>query len=174
MNTRLQVEHPVTEVVSGIDLVEEQIRIAAGEPLSFSQGNVRLSGCAIECRINAESAARGFAPQPGTITGLRLPAGPWVRVDTHAVSGGVISPFYDSLVAKLIVYGGSRAEAIARMQRALDEIEIAGIETNVDLHRRIMASPRFQAGAFNTRFLDDLLGEPTATADAPTPIHASA
>jgi acetyl-CoA carboxylase biotin carboxylase subunit len=143
--------------------VEEQIRIAAGEPLSFSQGDVRLSGCAIECRINAESAARGFAPQPGTITGLRLPAGPWVRVDTHAVAGLVISPFYDSMIAKLIVHGSSRAQAIARMQRALDEIEIGGIETNVDLHRRIMASPRFQAGVFNTRFLDDLLGDPAAT-----------
>jgi acetyl-CoA carboxylase biotin carboxylase subunit len=163
MNTRLQVEHPVTEIVSGIDLVQEQIQIASGAPLSFSQSDVGLSGCAIECRINAESAARGFAPQPGTITGLRLPAGPWVRVDTHAVAGLVISPFYDSMIAKLIVHGSSRAQAIARMQRALDEIEIGGIETNVDLHRRIMASPRFQAGVFNTRFLDDLLGDPAAT-----------
>ena len=100
MNTRLQVEHPVTEIVSGIDLVQEQIQIASGAPLSFSQSDVGLSGCAIECRINAESAARGFAPQPGTITGLRLPAGPWVRVDTHAVAGLVISPFYDSMIAK--------------------------------------------------------------------------
>jgi acetyl-CoA carboxylase biotin carboxylase subunit len=175
MNTRLQVEHPVTELVSGIDLVEEQIRIAAGAPLSFSQGDVSLSGCAIECRINAESAARGFAPQPGTITGLRMPAGPWVRVDTHAVAGCTIPPFYDSLIAKLIVYGSSRAETIARMQRALDEIEITGIETNVDLHRRIMASPRFQAGAFSTRFLDELLGESATMAVAPpTPIRASA
>jgi acetyl-CoA carboxylase biotin carboxylase subunit len=156
MNTRLQVEHPVTEMASGIDLVQLQIRLAAGEPLALSQANVNLACCAIECRINAESGDKWFTPQPGTITHVRLPQEPGVRVDTHAFPGAVIPPYYDSLVAKMIVSGSTRLEAIARMRRALDEFSIEGIETNVELHRRILADPRFVSGTFNTGFLDVL------------------
>jgi acetyl-CoA carboxylase, biotin carboxylase subunit len=157
MNTRLQVEHPVTEMASGIDLVQLQIRLAAGEQLALDQEDVSLSGCAIECRINAERPDRGFMPQPGTITGVRLPEGSHIRIDTHVVPGAVISPYYDSLVAKVVVRGKTRHEAIVQMRHALNELSIEGVETNVDLHRAILADPRFVAGAFNTGFLDVLL-----------------
>jgi acetyl-CoA carboxylase biotin carboxylase subunit len=158
MNTRLQVEHPVTEMTSGIDLVELQLRLAGGEALVLLQQDVRPQGWAIECRINAESVERGFLPQPGTITNIHLPAGPGIRVDTHVSPGSVISPYYDSLIAKVIAYGRTRAEAIARMRGALGEFSIEGIESNVDLHRRILADVRFDAGIFNTGFIDTLLG----------------
>ena len=155
MNVRIQVEHPVTEMVTGLDLVREQIRVAAGDPLSFSQESVRISGAAIECRINAEDSER-FIPSPGTITAFHSPGGPGVRVDTAAHAGAVIPPYYDSLVAKLIVHGEDRAHAVARMRRALAEMEVQGIQTTLPLHRRIMESEEFLAGGFNTGFIERL------------------
>ena len=155
MNVRIQVEHPVTEMVTGLDLVREQIRVAAGEPLSFSQDSVRVSGAAIECRINAEDPER-FIPSPGTITAFHSPGGPGVRVDTAAHAGAVIPPYYDSLVAKLIVHGEDRAHAVARMRRALAEMEVEGIHTTLPLHRRIMESEEFLAGGFDTGFIGRL------------------
>ncbi len=155
MNVRIQVEHPVTEMVTGLDLVREQIRVAAGEPLSFSQESIRISGASIECRINAEDPER-FIPSPGTITAFHSPGGPGVRVDTAAHAGAVIPPYYDSLVAKLIVHGEDRAHAVARMRRALAEMEVEGIHTTLPLHRRIMASEEFLAGGFDTGFIGRL------------------
>ena len=155
MNVRIQVEHPVTEMVTGLDLVREQIRVAAGEPLSFSQESVEISGAAIECRINAEDPER-FIPSPGTITAFHSPGGPGVRVDTAAHAGAVIPPYYDSLVAKLIVHGEDRAHAVARMRRALAEMEVEGIHTTLPLHRRIMESEEFLAGGFDTGFIGRL------------------
>ena len=155
MNVRIQVEHPVTEMVTGLDLVREQIRVAAGEPLSFSQESIRISGASIECRINAEDPER-FIPSPGTITAFHSPGGPGVRVDTAAHAGAVIPPYYDSLVAKLIVHGEDRTHAVARMRRALAEMEVEGIHTTLPLHRRIMASEEFLAGGFDTGFIGRL------------------
>ena len=155
MNVRIQVEHPVTEMVTGLDLVREQIRVAAGEPLSFSQESVRISGASIECRINAEDPER-FIPSPGTITSFHSPGGPGVRVDTAAYAGAVILPYYDSLVAKLIVHGEDRPHAVARMRRALAEMEVEGIHTTLPLHRRIMESEEFLAGGFDTGFIGRL------------------
>ena len=155
MNVRIQVEHPVTEMVTGLDLVREQIRVAAGEPLSFSQESVQVSGASIECRINAEDPER-FIPSPGTITAFHSPGGPGVRVDTAAHAGAVIPPYYDSLVAKLIVHGEDRAHAVARMRRALAEMEVEGIHTTLPLHRRIMESEEFLAGGFDTGFIGRL------------------
>lgn len=155
MNVRIQVEHPVTEMVTGLDLVREQIRVAAGEPLSFSQESVQVSGAAIECRINAEDPER-FIPSPGTITAFHSPGGPGVRVDTAAHAGAVIPPYYDSLVAKLIVHGEDRTHAVARMRRALAEMEVEGIQTTLPLHRRIMESAEFLAGGFDTGFIGRL------------------
>ena len=155
MNVRIQVEHPVTEMVTGLDLVREQIRVAAGEALSFSQESVRVSGAAIECRINAEDSER-FVPSPGTITSFHSPGGPGVRVDTAAHAGAVIPPYYDSLVAKLIVHGEDRTHAVARMRRALHEMEVEGIHTSLPLHRRIVESEEFLAGAFDTGFIGRL------------------
>ena len=155
MNVRIQVEHPVTEMVTGLDLVREQIRVAAGEPLSFSQESVEVAGAAIECRINAEDPER-FIPSPGTITAFHSPGGPGVRVDTAAHAGAVIPPYYDSLVAKLIVHGEDRAHAVARMRRALAEMEVEGIHTTLPLHRRIMESEEFLAGGFDTGFIGRL------------------
>ena len=155
MNVRIQVEHPVTEMVTGLDLVREQIRVAAGEPLSFSQESVRVAGASIECRINAEDPER-FIPSPGTITSFHSPGGPGVRVDTAAYAGAVIPPYYDSLVAKLIVHGADRPHAVARMRRALAEMEVEGIHTTLPLHRRIMESEEFFAGGFDTGFIERL------------------
>ncbi len=156
MNTRIQVEHPVTEMVTGIDLLKAQIRIAAGEPLSLKQEDLALRGHSIECRINAEDPDT-FVPSPGKILSLRLPGGPGVRVDTHLYAGCTIPPFYDSLMAKLIVHGEDRAEAIARMLRALDELKIEGVKTTIPLHKRILSSPEFRAGRVSTRFLESVL-----------------
>jgi acetyl-CoA carboxylase biotin carboxylase subunit len=156
MNTRIQVEHPVTEMVTGIDLVKAQIRIAAGEPLSLSQDDIVLRGHSIECRVNAEDPET-FVPSPGKILHLRLPGGPGVRVDTHLYAGCTIPPFYDSLIAKVIVLGNTREEAIARMVRALDELDIEGVKTTIPLHKRILASPEFKAGRISTRFLESVL-----------------
>jgi acetyl-CoA/propionyl-CoA carboxylase biotin carboxyl carrier protein len=146
MNTRIQVEHTVTELVSGIDLVRAQVLIASGEPLGISQEDVRLRGHAIECRINAEDAANGFLPSPGRITAYREPSGPGVRVDSGVEAGSVISPLYDPMIAKLIVLGADRDDAIGRMLRALDEYEIGGVETLLGFHRALLAHPCFRAG----------------------------
>jgi len=153
VNARIQVEHPVTEMVTGVDLVKAQIRIAAGERLAdIISLPVKAAGHAIECRINAENPVT-FTPSPGRITGLNLPGGIGVRVDTHAYTDGVIPPYYDSLVAKLIVHGRDRAEAIQRMRRALDMFIVEGIHTSIPLHKRILADPDFQAGRFDTNFV---------------------
>ena len=162
MNTRLQVEHPVTELVTGIDLVREQLRIAGGEPLSVEQTDVSWRGWAIECRINAEDPFGGWLPSPGTITALRVPSGPWVRDDAGVYEGVTIPSFYDTLVAKLIVWGADRAAAIDRMQRALGEYRLAGVRTTLPVLRRIVAHPDFRAGRLDTAFLDRLLPEVAA------------
>ena len=153
VNTRLQVEHPVTEMVTGLDIVKEQIRIAAGESLSLRQEDVVMNGHAIECRINAESPDT-FQPSPGTIRVFSMPGGPGIRVDTAAHAGSTIPPFYDSLVAKLVAHGRDRSEAIARMRRALDMTVIEGIDTTVPVHRRILEDPDFIAGRLDTRFME--------------------
>src|SRR5947207_12247800 len=153
VNARVQVEHPVTEMVTGIDLVKSQLRIAAGARLpDIIETPVQFRGHAIECRINAENPET-FAPSPGRITGLNLPGGIGVRVDTHAYQDGVISPYYDSLVAKLIAHGKDRGEAIERMKRALDLFVVEGIHTSIPLHKRIMADADFAAGKFDTNFI---------------------
>jgi len=157
MNTRIQVEHPVTEMVTGVDLVKEQIRIASGEKLKLTQDKVEIKGAAIECRINAEDPDNNFMPSPGKIEELILPGGPGVRIDTHVYPGFQISPYYDSMVAKLITYGKNRQEAIAKMQRALSEFTIGPIKTTIPLHRRILSRPRFIRGRTNTHFIDHLL-----------------
>ncbi len=153
MNARIQVEHPVTEAVSGIDLVEQQIRIAEGHGLALTQAEVRLSGAAIECRINAEDPTRDFAPSPGVVRQAVWPGGEGVRVDTHIGSGSAVPPFYDSLMAKIIAHGADRAEALARLRRALDETRVEGVATNLDFHRRVLADPEFQAGGVDTAYL---------------------
>ncbi|NLI01698.1 MAG: acetyl-CoA carboxylase biotin carboxylase subunit [Chthonomonadales bacterium] len=153
MNTRLQVEHPVTECVTGFDIVQEQLRIAAGEPLSIGQKSVRMSGHSIECRITAEDPDQGYAPQAGKIESVRWPGGPGVRVETHIYPGYEVPPYYDPMLAKLIVWAPTRAEAIARMVRCLHETEIAGVPTNLDMHRRIMASPFYKRGEITTDFV---------------------
>jgi acetyl-CoA carboxylase biotin carboxylase subunit len=148
------VEHPVTEAITGIDIVKSQIRIAAGERLcDILQGPVEIRGHAIECRINAENPDT-FAPSPGRVTGLNLPGGIGVRVDTAAYTDGVIPPYYDSLLAKLIVHGRDRTEAIARMRRALDMFVVEGIYTSIPVHQKILADPDFVAGKTDTGFLD--------------------
>jgi acetyl-CoA carboxylase biotin carboxylase subunit len=154
MNTRIQVEHPVTELVTGVDLVKEQIRIAAGEPIQFAQGDVTLRGHALECRINAEDPERGFAPCPGTVTDFYVPGGPGIRVDTHVYAGYRIPPYYDSMIAKLLAYGNTRAEAIARMRRALGEFVITGVATTIPFHSEMMTDPDFCAGRFDTGTLE--------------------
>jgi acetyl-CoA carboxylase, biotin carboxylase subunit len=157
MNTRIQVEHPVTEMVTGIDLIKEQIRVAAGEKLKFNQDNVQLRGSAIECRINAEDPDNNFMPCPGKIESLILPGGPNVRVDTHIYSGYEVPPYYDSLLAKLIVYGHNRYEAIKTMRRALSEFYIAPIKTTIPFHLKLMDNPLFKKGDISTHFVQDLL-----------------
>jgi acetyl-CoA carboxylase, biotin carboxylase subunit len=153
MNTRIQVEHPVTEEVTGIDLVKEQIRVAAGEPLSVPEGDFRLRGHAIEFRVNAEDPVT-FAPNPGKIRELHLPGGPGVRVDTHIYRDYVVPPHYDSLLAKLIVKGKDRQEAIARGRRALEQFVIEGVKTSIPLHRAILQNDQFIRGDISTRFMD--------------------
>jgi acetyl-CoA carboxylase biotin carboxylase subunit len=157
MNTRLQVEHPVTELVTGRDLVRDQLRIAAGEKLGFGQDDVALHGWAIECRVNAEDPFAGFIPSPGKVVGLRAPGGPWVRDDTGVYAGCTIPRFYDTLMAKLIVWGPDRDAAIARMARALGEYAVAGVQTTIPILQRIIAHPDFVAGRLSTGFMDRLL-----------------
>jgi acetyl-CoA carboxylase, biotin carboxylase subunit len=156
MNTRIQVEHPVTEEVTGIDLIREQIRIAAGEPLSISQADVRINGHAIECRINAEDPVR-FLPSPGTVTQYHAPGGPGIRMDTHLYNGYTVPQYYDSMVAKLIAHGPTREIAIARMRGALGEIVIDGIKTNIPLHIDLMNDANFQKGGTNIHYLEKKL-----------------
>jgi acetyl-CoA carboxylase biotin carboxylase subunit len=154
MNTRIQVEHPVTEMTTNFDLVKEQIRVAAGERLSFVMNGQRLRGHAIECRVNAEDPARNFQPSPGTITAYHPPGGPGVRVDTHIYAGYTVPPYYDSLLAKVIVHGNSRAEALARMRQALDSYIIEGVTTTIPFLSRVMRHPDFIAGRVDTKFLE--------------------
>ena len=154
MNTRIQVEHPVTEWVTGLDLVKEQLKIASGAVLSFSQKDIHMQGHAIECRINAENPWKNFRPSPGTITDLHLPGGQGIRVDTGIYSGYQIPPYYDSMLAKLIVHGDNRQEAIAKMKSALGEVIIQGVDTNVDYQFEIMNDPDYQKGEFDIGFLE--------------------
>lgn len=165
MNARIQVEHPVTEVLTGVDLVAEQLRIASGKPLSIRPDIVALRGHAIECRINAEDPDADFAPRPGTITVFRTPGGPGVRLDTHCYPGYAFPPHYDSLLGKLIVYGADRAEALARMRRALGELVIEGIPTTASFHRRVMNDPEFVRGTVTTAFLDAFAARSAAQED---------
>jgi acetyl-CoA carboxylase biotin carboxylase subunit len=153
MNTRLQVEHPVTEMLCGVDLVKEQVRIASGEPLGYGQEDIRFSGHAIECRITAEDPGT-FAPSPGRVDMYHAPGGLGVRVDSALYSGYVVPPHYDSLVAKLVVHGATRREAIARLQRALKEMVVSGIRTTLPLHQQIVADPEFQAGDYTIHWLE--------------------
>jgi len=155
MNTRIQVEHPVTELIYGVDLVKEQIRIAFGEPLGFGQADLSPHGHAIECRINAEDPERDFAPDAGTVTAVELPGGPGIRVDTHLFAGLAIPPYYDSLLAKIVAVGRTRASALARMERALAETRIEGVKTTTAICRRILEDARFQEGGVPIDFLDE-------------------
>jgi acetyl-CoA carboxylase biotin carboxylase subunit len=157
MNTRVQVEHPVTELVTGIDIVKAQIRIAQGERLQIAQGEVRLTGHALECRINAEDAARDFAPSPGEVRALHLPGGPGIRIDSHLFAGYRVPPYYDSLLAKVIAWGRDRDEAIARMRRAIGEMQVEGVHTTLAFHARLLADERFRRGDVHTRFVEDEL-----------------
>jgi acetyl-CoA carboxylase biotin carboxylase subunit len=163
MNTRIQVEHGVTELVTGRDLVKEQLLVASGEPLSFAQKDVTFTGHALECRINAEDPVT-FMPSPGTIRHFFAPGGPGVRIDTFAHEGCEISPYYDSMIAKLMTHGRDRKEAIARMRRCLEVMVVEGIKTNIPLHLRIMDDPDFQAGRIDTRFMDRYLTQKKAAA----------
>ena len=153
MNTRVQVEHPVTEMTSGIDIVAEGIRVARGEALTIAQEEVACRGHAFECRINAEDPET-FEPSPGRIARWEMPGGPGIRVDTHVGTGVVVPPYYDSLVAKLIVHGATREEALARLRAALAEARVEGIATNIPLHRRIVADPAFAAGCVDIHHLE--------------------
>ena len=157
MNTRVQVEHPVTELVTGVDIVKEQIRIAQGEPLRWRQKDVRWHGHAIECRINAEDPDAGFVPSPGVLGRVHWPGGPGIRVDTHVVPGYRVPPFYDSLLGKLLAWGVDREEALARMRRALDELELEGVRTTAGFHRALMDNPDFRRGDVHTRYVEEVL-----------------
>jgi acetyl-CoA carboxylase biotin carboxylase subunit len=168
VNARLQVEHPVTELVTGLDLVREQLRIAAGEPLGFEQKDVVLKGWAIECRITAEDAEQGFLPSLGVIDLVSEPSGPGIRVDSSLFSGLEVSPYYDSLLAKVIVWGRDRAEALARLDRALSEYQVVGVKTTIPFFRRLLQNADFRAGEIDTHFLDrrfDASGKDAATDD---------
>lgn len=159
MNTRIQVEHPVSEMITGIDLIKLQLEITGGMPLTLPQEDILLDGHAIECRINAEDPDNGFAPNPGQITNFRAPGGPGIRMDTHVETGYVIPPFYDSMVGKLICWGKDRDEAITRTLRALDELVIEGVTTTAAFHKKILESEAFASGNFNTGFVAELMAE---------------
>lgn len=154
MNTRIQVEHPVTEMITGVDLIKEQIRVASGEKLQYKQKDIQFSGWSIECRINAENAAKNFMPSPGKIEMYMPPGGFGVRVDSAVYNGYTIPPYYDSMVAKLIVHANTREEAIERMKRALDEFVIEGVHTTIPFHSKVMEHPVFKSGDFDTKFLE--------------------
>ncbi|GLY67820.1 acetyl-CoA carboxylase biotin carboxylase subunit [Amycolatopsis taiwanensis] len=161
LNARIQVEHPVTEMVTGVDLVAEQLRVAGGEPLSLSQSDVVISGAAIECRINAEDPGASFAPTPGVLERLELPGGPWTRVDAGYLAGSRVPPHYDSLLAKVVVWGPDRRSVLARMDRALTEIRVQGrgISTTAGFHRAVLSHPVFAAGEHTIHFVDEMLTE---------------
>jgi acetyl-CoA carboxylase biotin carboxylase subunit len=159
MNTRIQVEHPVTEMITGLDLIAEQIRIAQGERLNLTQAQVQLQGHAIECRINAEDPDNNFRPHPGKISAYLPPGGPGVRMDSHVYTDYEISPYYDSLIGKLIVWGPNREAAIKRMQRALRECAITGVPTTISFHQRILQNPAFLAGDVDTHFVAKQLAQ---------------
>ena len=154
MNTRIQVEHPITEAVTGIDLVAEQLRVAAGEPLSFSQSEISSRGHAIEIRLNAENPDLNFLPSPGTVTSFTMPAGPFVRIDSGFTVGSVVSPYYDSLLAKIIVWGRTRDEALGRARRAIAEIDVQGVNTTADFLNDILQTSEFKSGDYDTTFLE--------------------
>jgi acetyl-CoA carboxylase biotin carboxylase subunit len=158
MNTRIQVEHPVTEMITGADLVQAQLRIAGGEPLPYAQDDLRLMGHAIECRVTAESAPHGFRPSPGAITRWEPPSGPGVRVDTHCYAGYTVPPYYDSLLAKLIVHGAARSRTLERLRAALDSFEVDGIDTTIPFLRALVREPDVVAGRVSTRWLEEHLG----------------
>ncbi len=160
MNTRLQVEHPVTEEVTGVDIVAEQIRIARGRQLTYKQEDIRIHGHSLECRINAEDPYNNFVPSTGRITHSMVPTGPGVRVDTGVYPGFEITPYYDPMIAKLIVWGETRGQAILRMRRALEEYRIVGVRTNIPFHQMMMNSPRFMAGQYDTRFVEERFALP--------------
>jgi acetyl-CoA carboxylase biotin carboxylase subunit len=166
MNARIQVEHPVSEMITSVDLIQEQIRVAAGEPLSVTQDDVHLRGHAIECRVNAEDPDRDFAPAAGRLDVYVPPGGPWTRVDSHCYPGWSITPFYDSLIAKLIVWAPTRAEAIERIDRALSEFQIEGrgVRTTIPFHRRVLADERFRSGDVSTDFVEQFLAAEAAAA----------
>jgi acetyl-CoA carboxylase biotin carboxylase subunit len=168
MNTRIQVEHPVTEMVTGIDLVREQILVAAGEPLHFGQRDIHTNGCAIECRVNAEDPDRGFAPTPGRLESFVPPAGPWTRVDSGYVEGDVVTPHYDSMLAKVIVWAPDRNQAITRMDRALAEFHVAGrgVTTTIGLHRDVLADPEFRSGTHDLQLIDRRAARARAAAES--------
>ena len=161
MNTRIQVEHPVTEFVTGVDLVKMQIRIAAGEELPFKQEDIHLTGHAIECRINAENPAQGFRPSPGRITALHMPGGPGIRIDTAVYSGYEITPYYDSMIAKLIAYAPTREEALKKMNWALAEFLVEGVDTNIDFQLKLLRDPDVEDGNYDIGFLGRNLGRLT-------------
>ena len=154
INTRIQVEHGVTEMITGIDLVKEQISVAAGEKLSFTQEDVKINGCALECRINAEDPSMNFVPCPGKVVNYLAPGGIGLRIDSAVYPGYVISPFYDSMVSKIIAWGRNREEAISRMKRALNEFAIEGVKTTIPFHKKLMDNKTFVTGNFNTKFLE--------------------
>ena len=157
MNTRIQVEHPVTEMVYGIDLVKEQIRVAAGEPLGYTQADLVARGHAIECRINAEDTHNNFAPQAGKLSRVVFPGGPGIRVDTHVFAGSSIPPYYDSMIAKIVAHGETRDAAIARMERALRETVIEGVNTTIGLCSDVLATPEFRGARYDIGFLPSYL-----------------
>ena len=159
MNTRIQVEHPVTEMVTGVDLVKEQFRISAGRPLSFTQEEITLTGHAVECRINAESPQRGFQPSPGRIVRWETPQETGIRIDSHCYAGYFVPPFYDSLLAKVIAVGNDRRQAIERMQNGLDHFLVSGVDTNIAFHRFVLDKPDYRQGRVNTSWVENLLAE---------------
>jgi acetyl-CoA carboxylase biotin carboxylase subunit len=154
LNARIQVEHPVTELVTGVDLIKAQIAVAAGEPLAFKQEEIVSRGAAIECRINAEDTTKGFRPSPGRIERMIVPGGFGVRFDSHAYAGYTVSPHYDSMIGKLLVHQPTREEAIASMRRALAELVIEGVQTTVPLHEKVLAHPAFAEGRIDTTFIE--------------------
>ena len=158
MNTRVQVEHPVTEMITGVDIVQEQLRIASGLPLSLKQSEVQFRGHAFECRINAEDS-KTFMPCPGMVTTFHAPGGPGVRVDSHLYDGYTVPPYYDSLIAKIISYGENRDIALARMRVALDELVVEGIRTNTPLHRDLVRDAAFKAGGVSIHYLESKLAQ---------------
>ena len=174
VNTRIQVEHPVTEMITGVDLVKAMIRIAAGEPLAYKQRDIHVNGHAIECRINAEDPDRGFIPQPGLVTEFAVPGGPGVRVDSHVRSGYRIPPHYDSMIGKLIVHAPDRDAAITKMRGALEEFRVAPVKTTIALHRRLMDEPAFIDADYDIGYLERLLKNVSAKGSEPGPVTGSA